>query len=62
VEPIRGLDGHVHVINYIVCSTFNKKPKILGPKWDTLTKHEGMKKTTFDMKKYNVKKGDWYVS
>jgi len=61
-KPIRGTDGRVHLVKCTVCSTFDKNPKILGPKWDTLTKYEGKRKAAFDMKKYNVKKGDWYIS
>jgi len=61
-EPIRGNDGHVHLVKCTVCSTFEKTPKILGPKWDTLQKHEGRRKAAFNMPKYNVKAGEWYIS
>ena len=41
---------------------FEKKHKILGPKWDMLTKHEGKQKATFDMPRYNVKVDEWFIS
>jgi len=61
-ESIRGPDGTVQLIKCTVCSTFDRNPKILGPKWDTLQKHEGRRKAAFVMPQYKVRKGDWYVS
>jgi len=61
-KPICGSDGYIHLVKCTMCSTFDKNPKILGLKWDTLQKHEGRRKTASNMLKYKVKKGEWYNS
>jgi len=60
-KPIRRSDEKVHLVKCMVCSTYEKNPKILGPKWDILQEHKGRKKATFDMPKYKVKAGEWYI-
>ena len=60
-ELFRGADGLYEYVKYIVCSTISGKPKIIGPKWDTLSKHGGKRKATKNLGN-GVKKGQWYIA
>jgi hypothetical protein len=43
-----------------VYSTIIGKPKIMGPKWDTLSKHGGKRKAMKNLG--NGVKGQWYIA
>ena len=60
-ELFRGSDGLFQSVRCVVCSQITGKPKILGPKWDTLVKHSGKRKATKNMA-LGIKKGQWYVA
>jgi len=45
-----------------VCSLIENKEKIIGCKWDTLTKHQGYTIALWDMPKLGVKKGEKYIA
>jgi hypothetical protein len=47
-----------HNVRCKVCSTIDRKPCLLAPKWDTLMKHENKKKAIKEFLKLNVKKRD----
>jgi len=40
VEGVLAGDVVFHNVRCKVCSTINKKPCLLAPKWDTLIKHQ----------------------
>lgn len=61
-EGVLGPDGVLEMVKCTVCSEHDKKPCIMGPKWDTLVKHEGSRKAVKDIPKYGVKKGDCYIA
>lgn len=61
-EAILASDGVLQMVKCTICSEFDKKPCILGSKWDTLTKHEGRRKAKTDMPKFGVKKGQYYIA
>jgi hypothetical protein len=44
------------------CSLFEPREKILGPKWDTLVKHSGWRKSKKDIPSKQVKKGQKYLA
>jgi hypothetical protein len=48
VEGVLDNDGKLHMVECKVCSTINKKPYLLTPKWDMLMKHEGRRKACKD--------------
>ncbi len=50
--------GILHFVKCHICSTIDKKPKLMPPKWDTLIKHEGEKMAKKDMPKLGMKKGE----
>lgn len=60
-ELHRGSDGLYESVKCLVCSTITGKPKLLGPKWDTLQKHSGKRKATKNMIG-GIKKGQWYIA
>lgn len=60
-ELFRGSDGLYESVKCVVCSQITGKPKILGPKWDTLVKHSGKRKATKNMAP-DIKKGQWYMA
>jgi hypothetical protein len=60
-ELYRGSDGLYESVKCLVCSTITDKPKILGPKWDTLIKHGGKRKAIKNMAG-RIKKGQWYIA
>jgi len=60
-EAVLASDGVLQMVKCTICSDIDKKPCILGPKWDTLTKHEGRRKAKIDMPKFGVKKGQSYI-
>ena len=41
--------------------TVMDKPKIFGPKWNTLKKHRDKRKATKNMAR-GIKKGEWYIA
>jgi hypothetical protein len=45
-----------------VCSLIENKEKIIGCKWDTLTKQQGRRIVVKDMPKLGVKKGGEYIT
>lgn len=45
-----------------MCSTMDRKEKVMQPKWDTLKKHEGRRKALINMPKCKGKKGEWYMA
>ena len=49
------VNGRLHMVKCIVCSTMEKTHMLMQPKWDTLKKHEGRRKATRNMPAYNVK-------
>ncbi len=51
-------DGKFNMVNCKVCTTINRKPCLLAPKWDTLMKHEGRRKAKKDFPKLKIMKGD----
>jgi hypothetical protein len=57
----RGVDGLYEYVKCAVCSTIIEKPKNMGPKWDTLSKHSGKRKATKNLGN-SVKKGQWYIA
>jgi hypothetical protein len=44
VEGVFATNGVFLNVKCKVCSTIDKKPYLLAPKWDTLMKHEGKRK------------------
>ena len=60
-ELFRGSNGLFEYVKCVVCSLITEKPKILGPKWDTLSKHRGKRKATRNMPN-GIKKGQWYIA
>lgn len=61
-EAVLGPDGVLQMVMCTVCTDHEKKPYILGPKWDTFVKHEGKRKAERYMPKHGVKKGEYYIS
>ena len=57
----QGADGLYEYVKCAVCSTIIGKPKLMGPKWDTLSKHNGKRKATKNLGN-GVKKGQWYIA
>jgi hypothetical protein len=51
----------LNVVKCIVCSLIENKEKIIGCKWDTLTKQQGHRIVAKDMPKLGVKKGGEYI-
>jgi hypothetical protein len=60
-ELFRGADGLYEYIKCTMCSTISGKPKIMAPKWDTLSKHSGKRKATKNLDN-SVKKKQWYIA
>ena len=60
-ELFRGSDGLFESVKCVVCLQVTGKPKILGPKWDTLSKHSGKRKATKNLPE-GIKKGQWYIA
>ena len=60
-ELYRGSNGLFESVKCVICSLVTGKPKILGPKWDTLSKHGGKRKATKNLLQ-GIKKGQWYVA
>jgi hypothetical protein len=53
------------IINLMKCKAYfliEKKEKIMGCKWDTLTKHQGRQIVSKDMPSLGVKKGVEYIT
>ena len=55
-EVFRGSNRLLEYVKCIVCTQIIGKPKILRPKWDTLSKHVGKHKATRNMAN-GIKKG-----
>jgi hypothetical protein len=49
-------------VRCITCSTFERREKILQPKWDTLKKHGGKRKAKINMPMKGIRKGQWYIA
>ena len=48
-EVFRGSDGLLEYVKCTICTQITGKPKILRPKWDTLSKHGNKRKATCNM-------------
>jgi hypothetical protein len=55
-------EGFKNVVKCRVCSLIENKEKIIGCKWDTLTKKQGDRIVTKDVQKLGVKKGGEYIT
>jgi len=55
VERVLVVNGILHNVWYRVYNTINRKPLLLAPKWDTLMKHEGKRKTDKDFPQLGVR-------
>jgi hypothetical protein len=53
--------GFINVVKCIMCSLIENKEKIIGCKWDTLTKHQHCRIVMRNMSKLGVKKGGEYI-
>ena len=60
-ELFRRANGLYEYVKCTVCSTISGKPKIMGPKWDALSKHGGKRKATKNLGN-GVKKWQWYIA
>ncbi len=57
---VKGVVSENGMINLVKCKAYSlieKKEKIMGCKWDTLTKHQGRRIVSKDMPSFGVKKG-----
>jgi hypothetical protein len=54
--------GFINVVKCRVCSLIENKEKIIGCKWDTLTKHHCCRIVVRNMPKLGVKKGGEYIA
>jgi hypothetical protein len=54
--------GFIHIITCRVCSLIENKYKMIGYKWDTLTKHQGCRIVAWDLPKLRVKKGEEFIA
>jgi hypothetical protein len=61
-EGVVSKDGMIILMKCKVCSLIEKKGKIMGYKWDTLTKHQGCQIASKDMPSLGVKKGGEYIA
>jgi predicted metallopeptidase len=52
----------INVMKCKVCSLFENKDKIIGCKWDTLTKHQRCRIVVHNMPKLGMKKGGEYIA
>jgi hypothetical protein len=55
-------DGMKILVKCKICFLIEKKGKIMGCKWDTLTKHQGCQIVSRDMLSLGVKKGGEYIA
>ena len=60
-ELFQRSNGLYESIKCVLCSTIEEKDKILGSKWDTITKHSGKRKVKKNIAN-GIKKGQWYVA
>jgi len=60
-EGVVSKDGMIILMKCKVYSLIEKKGKIMGYKWDTLTKHQGCQIASKDMPSLGVKKGGKYI-
>ncbi len=61
-EGVVSKDGMITLVKCKLCSLIEKKGKIMGCKWDTLTKHQGCQIASQDMPSLGVKKGGEYIA
>ncbi len=54
--------GFINVVKCRMCSLIDNKEKIIGCKWDTLTKHQCCRIIVWNMPKLVVKKGGEYIA
>ncbi len=54
--------GSINVVKRKVFSLIENKEKIIGCKWDTLTKHQHCNIVVWNMPKLVVKKGGEYIA
>jgi hypothetical protein len=54
--------GFFNVVKCRVCSLIENKEKIVGCKWDTLTKQQSSRIVVKDMQKLGVKEGGEYIT
>lgn len=54
--------GFIHTVRCRVCLLIEGKDKIVGCKWNTLTKHQGHKISHHDLPRLRVKKGGEYIA
>jgi hypothetical protein len=55
-------DGMITLVKCIIYFLIEKKDKIMGYKWDTLTKHQGCQIASRDMLSLGVKKGGEFIA
>ncbi len=55
-------DGMITLVECVIYFLIEKKGKIMGCKWDTLTKHQGCQIVSRDMLNLEVKKGREYIA
>jgi hypothetical protein len=61
-ECVKGGDGLFDYVRCLICSTFEIREKILRPKWDTLKKHGGKRKSKTNLPVIGVVAGQWYIA
>jgi hypothetical protein len=53
--------GFIQSVKCIVCSSIKSNNKIVGCKWDRLTKHASCKIVVWDLPRLGVKRGETYI-
>jgi hypothetical protein len=62
LQKCHGPDGEYHSVKCILCTEVTGREKLLAPKWDTIQKHAGRRKTKKDLPHLGIKKGEFHVS
>jgi hypothetical protein len=62
IEGLIAKSGFIHNVKCKVCSLIKNKGKIVGRKWDILTKHVGHRIVVWDLLRFGVKKGGTYIA